>query len=122
MKSKARFLMRGDLNLSPGKLAVQVGHGVDFIHRDQAGAPQELSIWISSGRVKVVQKIEDGEALEALLALCRERGVAHHAIDDAGFTELPGPTRTGVVIYPRQDSELPRALKVVPLWREVPCA
>ena len=53
--AKAYFVMRKDLNMSPGTLAVQVGHGTDYIHLKQSKA---YGYWLAQGlRKKIVTEV-----------------------------------------------------------------
>lgn len=128
---RAYFILRKDLGLSPGKLAAQVGHGCDAIHLLATGSPwpaeggRELEPrdvefyrgWTGSGRRKIVVSVAGERELASLIELLRTRGVAFSAIDDLGLTELPGPTRTGVVLLPAPESITPGVVRHLPLWR-----
>lgn len=111
MTTKAYFLLRKDLNMSPAKLAVQVGHGVDFIHT----SPVDLGDWYKDDRRKIVLQVEDEAALEKISKLLEERNVDFKFIEDKGFTEFQKETITGIVIYPTRD--VPGMIKHLPTYK-----
>jgi len=109
------IVMRQDLNMSPGKLAGQVGHGVDFVHVKKTASYRE---WMESARRrKIVVAVKDLQELAEIKALLVERQVPSHDIWDAGLTEFKEPTHTGLVIPPWPQSLIPGKVKFLPLWK-----
>lgn len=109
------LVMRQDLNMSPGKLAVQVGHGVDYVHANKTGSYRE---WMSaSKRRKIVVSVADAQELAEIKALLIQRSVPYHEIWDAGLTEFNRPTHTGLVITPWPQELIPGKIKFLPLWK-----
>jgi peptidyl-tRNA hydrolase len=107
--------MRRDLNMTPGKLAVQVGHGVDFVHVKKTSCYRE---WTEvSRRRKIVVAVADAHELAEVKALLIERSTPYHEIWDAGLTEFKSPTHTGIVIPPWPQELLPGKIKFLPLWK-----
>lgn len=114
--AKAYFIMRKDLGMSPGKLAVQVGHGTDYIHINQT---KDYGQWMAQGRrKKIVTEVKDQVELIEIVTLLRDRKVKFNEIWDAGLTELNGTTFTGLVILPIEDEELPGRIKFLPKWKD----
>lgn len=131
----AFIVLRGDLRMSAGKAMAQVGHGVDAIHLAASGADAGLLIrlgaavpawrasgrygeWVGAGdRKKVVLASPSLPALEALQETLERRGVAFCVIMDAGHTELPPGTVTGLVILPTERDDLPGVVRHMALWR-----
>lgn len=102
------IVVRESLNLSPGKLAAQVGHGVEAVlmahwHRPLAELPL-LAQWRATGSRKVVLEASDPHF---------ERVVGWNpaVIVDEGHTEVPAGTETVAAFFPMRKSERPSILK-----------
>lgn len=109
------LVMRKDLKMSPGKLAVQVGHGVDCVHLKKTGSYRK---WMEdSRRRKIVVSVADALELAEIKALLIQRTVPYHEIWDAGLTEFNQPTHTGLVILPWPQELVPGKVKFLPLWK-----
>lgn len=114
MVVKAYFLLREDLNMSPAKMSIQVGHGTDFIW---SGAKDNHAKWVQeSYRRKILLKISSLEKLNNLKKTLDDNNISYHEIIDEGFTEFKGRTLTGIVIYPVEESLLPKSLTRLRLW------
>lgn len=112
---KVYLVLRKDLNMSAGKLAVQVGHGVDYVHLKKTGSYRE---WLeNSNRKKIVTQINDAIELAELKVLLIQRSVPYCEIWDAGLTEFKTPTQTGIVILPWPPELVPGRVKALPLWK-----
>lgn len=100
-------LVRQDLAMSPGKTAAQVAHaavGCSLKARKQALALFER--WRSEhGRI-VVLGVEGLEDLDAHRQEAKEHQLVHHAVTDAGRTEVDPGTVTVLGIGPAQSSIL----------------
>jgi len=108
---KAMYVMREDLNMSSAKLAVQVGHGTDFIHVNSHNADDcEYDGWIEQNRRKIVVRIKTEIKLKNLMKVLDDNNILYDQIWDAGYTEFDGATFTGIVIQPIDDSRLPKAV------------
>jgi PTH2 family peptidyl-tRNA hydrolase len=115
---KAWFIMRTDIEMSPGKLAVQVGHGTDFIHMLGDRNPY-YTFWMHAqggNRRKIVLRGDIDHILK-VKAACEEVGMVCHLIGDAGLTEFNGPTVTGMCICPHNDAFAPKILKRTQAWK-----
>lgn len=109
------LVIRRDLNMSPGKLAVQVGHGIDYVHTKKTGCYRE---WMeASKRRKIVVSVADANELAEIKALLIKRAVPYNEIWDAGLTEFNHPTHTGIVILPWPQELVPGKIKFLPLWK-----
>jgi len=115
MAVKAYFLIRDDLEMSPAKLGIQVGHGVDMIWLCK-DTNSFHSKWVDEfSRRKIVLKASLGKIDNILSILSDEVKVS--AIIDNGLTEFNGnKTLTGVVIHPIEEELLPKAIKRLRLW------
>ena len=97
-KYKQCIVIREDLILSKGKLAVQVAHAAvtasDFADKKERGA------WIEDGQKKVVLKTPTLTDLFILKEQARREGLPTALISDAGLTQIPPGTITVLGIGP----------------------
>jgi peptidyl-tRNA hydrolase, PTH2 family len=98
MEFKQCIVIRDDLKLSCGKLAVQVAHAaVMALERaDKSTAGQ----WRSEGQKKVVLRVANVQALFKLREEADRAGLPCAIVADAGLTEIPPGTITALGIGP----------------------
>ena len=115
---KAYFVIRQDLEMSPAKLAVQIGHGVDFIHLMNVKS-SEFERWITLyDRRKIVLRIKNIERLENLIKFLDEAQITYSKIVDKGYTEFQGQeTMTGIVIHPIDEDNVPTKISKLQIWK-----
>jgi PTH2 family peptidyl-tRNA hydrolase len=98
------LLMRSDLGMSKGKLCAQAAHAAVSAYRAAAAGSDaqraSLRAWLRSGQAKVVLRVEGEDALAALQAGARERGLAAAAVHDAGRTQVEAGALTCVALGP----------------------
>ncbi len=98
---KQVIVVRTDLGMSPGKLAVQVAHGsvgsADATRREHRAW---FSAWFSEGQKKVVVKVESERELRDLRKEANKEGLPNMLVEDAGLTELTPGTTTALGIGP----------------------
>jgi len=98
MDFKQCIVIREDLKLSSGKLAVQVAHAavmaLDLADREC------IARWKREGQKKVVLKAKDAEALYRLRAEADQLGIPAAIVVDAGLTEIPPGTVTALGLGP----------------------
>ena len=101
MEYKLVIVVREDLDLSKGKMAVQVAHAsVTAAFEAKAKHPKWFHAWFEEGQKKVVVRAADLEELRALERKALELKLPTALIEDAGLTELPPGTTTCLGIGP----------------------
>ena len=101
MDHKLVVAVRSDLELSRGKLAVQVAHASVMAAFDaKAHHRKWFSDWWAEGQKKVVVKGGTLSDLHSLRAKARSMGLTTALVEDAGLTELPPGTVTCLGIGP----------------------
>ncbi|MGC9148057.1 MAG: peptidyl-tRNA hydrolase Pth2 [Sulfolobales archaeon] len=96
---KQTIIVRSDLKMSPGKLAVQVAHAsVDAVLKslDNDKWRKWLNEWIVQGMKKVVVKVDNEKKLLDLYEKCVSLEIPCSLVRDAGRTELEPGTLTAV--------------------------
>ncbi|MEM2637635.1 MAG: peptidyl-tRNA hydrolase Pth2 [Candidatus Korarchaeota archaeon] len=95
---KLVIVVRKDLKMGKGKLAVEVAHASV---RAALESPQNyVKKWISEGERKVVVWAESLEHLHELASRARSEGLPVFVISDAGRTQVPSSTITCIAIGP----------------------
>lgn len=96
------MLIRKDLKLSRGKLAVQVAHA----SVTAAEKSEFKKDWLSHEQKKVVLTTENLNELFELFEKAKREGLPCALIRDAGHTEIPPGTVTCVGIGPAPDKDI----------------
>ena len=101
MDHKMVIVARGDLKLSKGKLAAQVGHAaVDCALKAQKYDRRAFEAWHREGQKKTVLKVAAERDLYPLKDAAERAGLSTALIRDAGHTEVPAGTVTVLGIGP----------------------
>ncbi|BDC35910.1 MAG: peptidyl-tRNA hydrolase [Candidatus Methanoliparum thermophilum] len=102
MEYKQTIIIRTDLKLSKGKIAVQVAHAAvsSFLKAKFTVRRQ----WIKSGQKKIVLKVSSIEELLNLKEIAEGYKLPCSLIQDAGLTEIPPGTITALGIGPSRSS------------------
>lgn len=104
---KQVIVVRTDLNMSKGKLAVQVAHAAVFAAFEAYKKYTNwFNEWWNSGQKKVVLKASSGKELMELYEKAANSNLPAVVIADAGLTELPPGTITAVAIGPAPSEEI----------------
>lgn len=99
------YIINQDLNMSPGKIAVQVAHvatniAIDIITNNSFEEENKFWNWHMNGQKKIVLKVHQ-KKLEELAK-------NFYSIKDLGFTEVPEGSLTcvGLRIMTREEAQL----------------
>ncbi len=108
-KYKQVIAVRTDLDMSKGKIAVQVAHGsVSASERVRVTHQTIWKEWFSEGQKKVVVKVTSEEELLGLRRIAVDQGIPFALIRDAGMTELPPGTITAIAVGPATAEQIDR--------------
>ena len=101
MDYKLVVAVRSDLELSRGKMAVQVAHAAVIAALDTKSRRRKwFSAWVEEGQKKVVVRASGLPEIHALRAKARTLDLPTSLVEDAGLTELPPGTVTCLGIGP----------------------
>ena len=101
MDFKQCIVIREDLKLSPGKLAVQVAHAaVMALERADKMDKSVVSDWKSEGQKKIILKVAGVPDLFQLQEDAKRVGISSAIVVDAGLTEIPAGTITALGLGP----------------------
>ncbi len=112
---KQVIVVREDLKLSRGKLAVQVAHASITGYEQSDLNTREK--WKMEGQKKIVLKVRNLEELMKIFEMARKEGLPVGYVKDAGLTEIPPGTITAVVIGPEKSEKIDRVTGSLPLLK-----
>ena len=116
LEHKLVIVVRDDLRMSGGKLAVQVAHAAVSCALDAKSRKSKwFAEWYREGQRKVVLRVTDLEELTALEHRAARAGLPRALIADAGLTELPPGTTTCLGIGPAPEDLLDPLTGSLPL-------
>lgn len=104
MDLKQVIVVRQDLKLQKGKLAVQVAHAsVEAAGKSESSLVNE---WKSGGGKKVVLKVENEKTLLDYYNQTKDAGLVSALIKDAGKTQIAPGTITCFAIGPDSEEKI----------------
>lgn len=109
---KMWLAVRTDLEMPPGKLAAQAGHGFTMaLLKAMQSAPETAQAYLSAAHTKVVCRIGAEGGLRRIEQEATEAGIPCALITDAGRTVFGHPTATVCAFGPARREDLPKFLK-----------
>ncbi len=116
MKYKLVVAVRSDINISCGKIAVQVAHAaVECTLKSERVKNPYLKDWLREGQKKVVVKVKSLEEIYKIEFEAKNLGLVTATIKDAGLTEVPPGTVTCVGIGPAPNEIVDKVTGSLPL-------
>jgi len=98
---KQALIIRLDLKIGRGKIAVQCSHAaVSAAEEARIRFPQWWRQWLEEGQRKIALKVQDLESLLHLEDTARRNRLPVYLVRDRGLTQLPPDTVTCVGIGP----------------------
>lgn len=111
------FLVRTDLSMSTGKIAVQVGHAaVDCALLSRKKQPRLFEQWRNTGSRKICLAVDHEEDLLYWKKKSDDHYFTSSLIRDAGRTEVPSGTNTVLGVGPALKRTLDDVFGELPLF------
>ena len=115
-KYKLVVVVRKDVDLSPGKLAVQVAHASVACAVESKKKGEYFNKWFKEGQKKVVVKCDDLEHMDFLQEVAEKEGLVTKVVQDAGLTEVVPGTKTCLGIGPGPNEKVDKVTGKLPLF------
>ncbi len=113
---KQVIVIRTDLKMSRGKIAVQVAHAaVSAAEEARKHSPSVWRNWLWEGQKKVVVKVAAETTLLTLREKAERAGLPFYLIRDRGLTEVPPGTITALGIGPAKTEVVDKITGDLPL-------
>lgn len=112
---KLAIVVRKDLGMSTGKVAVQVAHAAVIAYRAGAGTP-EVEQWYREGQHKIVLKVQNRDELMALENRAHDSNVPCHRVVDFGLTQVAPNTWTCLGIGVDENLKVDVITEGLKLW------
>lgn len=104
---KLVIVVRTDLGLSKGKLAVQVAHAsVNCAMQAYTKKRKVYDEWYRGGQKKIVAKVSGMRELLELKSMAEAKGLITSLVTDAGLTQVPPGTTTCLGIGPAMSGDV----------------
>ncbi len=115
MTYKQVIVLRADLKLSRGKLAVQAAHAAVIGY--ELSDRRTIERWKLEGQKKIALKVNSERELFELKEKARKLGLVAEVVRDAGLTEVEPGTPTALVIGPDEERKIDRVTGNLPLFK-----
>ncbi|MCD6493757.1 MAG: peptidyl-tRNA hydrolase [Archaeoglobaceae archaeon] len=112
---KQVIVVRDDLKLSRGKIAVQVAHAAIIGY--EKSDKNVVEKWMKEGQKKIVLKVPNLKELMEIKEKAEKAGFVTGIVRDAGLTEIPPGTITALVIGPDEESKIDKITRNLPLLK-----
>jgi PTH2 family peptidyl-tRNA hydrolase len=104
---KLVVVVRTDLGLTKGKLAVQVAHAsVNCAMQASRSKRSVYDEWYRQGQRKIVAKVPGLRELHDLKSMAEAKGLITSLVTDAGLTQVPPGTTTCLGIGPAEAKDV----------------
>lgn len=104
---KLVVVVRTDLGLTKGKMAVQVAHAsVNCAVQAYTRRRRLYDQWYREGQKKIVAKVGTVRELLELKSMAEAKGLTNSLVTDAGLTQVPPGTTTCLGIGPALAAEV----------------
>lgn len=104
---KQVIVVRSDIKMSRGKMAVQVAHAaVSAFFETFKKKPEYCIKWLREGQPKIVLRASDEKELQNIYRKAIENGLITVLIIDSGLTELERGTKTCIAIGPDEINKI----------------
>lgn len=104
---KMVLVVRNDLGMGRGKIASQCAHAaIQCYQTGMKSDEKTLKLWLLTGQLKVVVKVNTEEELLSIANASSEKGLISSLIKDAGKTQLVPHTFTVLGIGPGRKEEI----------------
>lgn len=104
---KQVIVVRSDIKMSKGKMAVQVAHAaVSAFFETFKKKPGYCIKWLEEGQPKIVLRANDENDLQTIYRKAIDNGLITVLIIDSGLTELERGTKTCVAIGPDETNKI----------------
>lgn len=114
---KQVMVARTDLDMSPGKLAVQVAHAsLSAAENCRTERPDWFENWWGERQKKVVVEVPSENDLQDLKKKSKKFNLPHKLVRDAGLTELEPETATVLGVGPAPNDEVDKVTGHLPLF------
>jgi len=112
---KMVIVVRGDLKMTPGKVAAQACHACLGAYR--LSIPKTIQDWTAQGESTICLSVDSDEMLEAVLMSAISAGLVVSAQHDAGRTEVESGTRTCAAIGPDFNKKIDPVTRSLKLYK-----
>ena len=113
---KQVIVIRTDIKMSKGKVAVQVAHAsVTAFYKTYLKDKDKAIRWLEEGQPKIVVKVDSLSELQDIMEKAEEMGITSALIRDAGYTELEPGTVTALGLGPENIDLIDRVTGGLPL-------
>ena len=113
---KQAILVRTDLKMGKGKIAIQVAHAsVSAAERARIHHPLWWRSWLIEGQCKVALKVAGKEAIFSFKEHAEREGLPAYLVEDRGLTQIPPGSITCLGIGPGPADKIDRLTGQLPL-------